>query len=62
MGAHLLTMHNVHHMLSLMRRTREAIIEDRYADFARDFFRKYFGDKGAPDWAREALAGVGIHV
>ncbi|CAF9913934.1 MAG: hypothetical protein HETSPECPRED_001699 [Heterodermia speciosa] len=29
-GAHLLTMHNVHYLLALMGRVREAIVEDRF--------------------------------
>lgn len=61
-GAHLLTIHNVHHLLSLMRRAREAILQDRYPAFAREFFRAYFGEEGSPDWARDALSGVGIEI
>lgn len=61
-GAHLLTMHNVHWMLSLMRRARQAIVEDRYPDFAKKFFEDYFGDKGAPGWAVEAMKGAGIDL
>jgi queuine tRNA-ribosyltransferase len=55
-------MHNVHHMLSLMRRVRNAILEDRYPEFCREFFAMYFGEKGAPGWAIEALKGVRIEV
>lgn len=61
-GAHLLTMHNVHWMLNLMKRARQAIIEDRYPAFASEFFKDYFPGKGAPQWAIDALAGVGIIV
>jgi queuine tRNA-ribosyltransferase catalytic subunit len=55
-------MHNVHHLLSLMRSARTAIVEDRYPDFVRSFFDRYFGDKGVPEWAVEALKGAGIDV
>ena len=61
-GAHLLTMHNVHHMLALMEAARAAIIEDRYPTFVRDFFGKYFNGKPAPQWAVDALKGVGIDL
>lgn len=61
-GAHLLTMHNVHWMLNLMKRARDAILEDRYADFARGFFKGYFPRKEPPGWAVEALKGVGIDI
>ena len=57
-----LTMHNVHHLLSLMRSARSAILEDRYPGFVKSFFDKYFGDKGVPKWAVEALRVVGIDV
>lgn len=63
-GAHLLTMHNVHYLLSLMRGIREAILEDSYPTFVRDFFqRMYDGDKSKiPSWAVTALQGVGIDL
>lgn len=55
-------MHNVHHLLELMRRARTAILEDRYPAFVKDFFATYFGGKPAPEWAVEALRGVGIEI
>lgn len=61
-GAHLLTMHNVHWMLNLMKRARTAILEDRYPAFARQFFIDYFGDKGPPRWAVDALKEVNIDI
>ncbi|KEF59909.1 queuine tRNA-ribosyltransferase [Exophiala aquamarina CBS 119918] len=61
-GAHLLTIHNVHHLLTLMRRTREAILKDAYPAFAREFFQSYFPEEGPPEWARDALKGVGIEI
>lgn len=61
-GAHLLTMHNVHWMLDLMKRARAAIVEDEYPAFARGFFRDYFLGKEAPGWAIDALRVVGIDL
>lgn len=61
-GAHLLTMHNVHWMLNLMKRARTAIMEDRYPAFAKQFFADYFGGKGPPIWAVGALMEVGIEL
>jgi len=55
-------MHNVHHLLSLMRSARNAILEDQYPVFIREFFSRYFGDKGTPSWAVIALKGVGIDL
>ncbi|KAL8927476.1 MAG: hypothetical protein Q9208_002281 [Pyrenodesmia sp. 3 TL-2023] len=63
-GAHLLTMHNVHHLLSLMRRIRAAIVEDRYPAFLRDFFALRYGNdmQKVPGWAVGALRGVGVDL
>ncbi len=63
-GAHLLTMHNVHYQLNLMRLAREAILEDRYPRFVRDFFEKLYNrDKEKyPVWAVTALKGVGVDL
>jgi queuine tRNA-ribosyltransferase len=63
-GAHLLTMHNVYYQLELMRSLREAIIEDRFPAFLRQFFMdRHDGDKTKyPDWAVEALRTVGVDL
>ncbi|CAA9961860.1 hypothetical protein PTMSG1_05237 [Pyrenophora teres f. maculata] len=63
-GAHLLTMHNVHYQLNLMRLAREAIMEDRYPQFVKGFFSTlYSGDKEKyPKWAVDALKGVGVDL
>ena len=62
-GAHLLTMHNVHYQLDLMRRAREAIIEDRYPAFVKDFFAALYDNSSKyPDWAVNALRGVGVDL
>jgi tRNA-guanine transglycosylase len=63
-GAHLLTMHNVWYQLELMRSVRRAIIEDRYPDFLKQFFRDlHGGDKlKYPDWAVEALRTIGVDL
>jgi len=63
-GAHLLSMHNVHYQLSLMRGVRNAIIEDRFPHFLKGYFRKlYAGDRSRyPDWAVEALRSVGVDL
>ena len=55
-------MHNVHHLLSLMRSARTAILEDRYPAFVHTFFLNYFGAQGPPGWAVVALKGVGIDL
>jgi tRNA-guanine family transglycosylase len=62
-GAHLLTIHNVHYQLDLMRRVREAIIEDRYPAFVKEFFAALYDNSSKyPDWAVNALRGVNVEL
>ena len=63
-GAHLLTMHNVHHLLKLMGRVRAAIIADRFPAFLRDFFKDRYGGlmSDVPMWAVTALRRVGVDL
>lgn len=62
-GAHLLSMHNVHYMLQLMGQAREAILEDRYPEFIREFFGKIYPRReDFPSWAVNALKGVGLEL
>ncbi|MCJ1348284.1 hypothetical protein MMC31_006515 [Peltigera leucophlebia] len=63
-GAHLVTIHNIHYILSLMTAARTAIIEDSYPTFLRTFFSKlYAGDKAKfPSWAVTALRQVGVDL
>ncbi|KAL8870011.1 MAG: hypothetical protein Q9198_007736 [Flavoplaca austrocitrina] len=63
-GAHLLTMHNVHYLLALMRRVRAAIVDDQYPAFLHAYFRKlYSGDiNKVPEWAVTALRSVGVDL
>ena len=41
LSSRLITIHNLHFLLNLMKNVREAIMEDRLLDFRRDFFEKY---------------------
>ncbi|ODM21613.1 putative queuine tRNA-ribosyltransferase [Aspergillus cristatus] len=62
-GAHLLTIHNVHYLLALMGSARQAIIEDRFPAFLREFFSKLYGDKSnSPEWVVGALRRVGVDL
>ncbi|KAL7274665.1 hypothetical protein RUND412_002428 [Rhizina undulata] len=63
-GAHLLTIHNVAFLLNLMARARQAIVDDRYPSFLKEFFSGWYeGDKGLyPKWAVDALRGVGVDL
>ncbi|KAI9682714.1 MAG: hypothetical protein M1829_006701 [Trizodia sp. TS-e1964] len=62
-GAHLLTIHNVHYLLSMMKLARTAIIEDRYPAFLRQFFARLYDTKDKyPAWAVTALSSVGVDL
>ncbi|KAJ5860739.1 uncharacterized protein N7529_008049 [Penicillium soppii] len=63
-GAHLLTIHNVHYMLNMMKNIRQAILDDQYPTYLRKFFSNiYGGDKTKfPEWAVGALRGVGVDL
>ncbi|KAK2693889.1 hypothetical protein QWA68_008335 [Fusarium oxysporum] len=62
-AAHLLTIHNVYYQLNLMRQIREAIMEDRFPTFVRQFFGWLYADKTEyPEWAVGALKGVNIDL
>ncbi|KAL9128206.1 MAG: hypothetical protein Q9217_003079 [Psora testacea] len=66
-GAHLLTMHNVHFLLNLMGNVREAILRDMYPHFLREWLGRYYGvDEGGrekwPAWVVEALRGVSVDL
>jgi len=41
LGLRLNSIHNIHFFLELTRKTREAILEDRFPEFYRDFFKRY---------------------
>ncbi|KAI9152072.1 Queuine tRNA-ribosyltransferase catalytic subunit [Paramyrothecium foliicola] len=68
-AAHLLSIHNVWYQLKLMSEVRDAIIEDRFPAYVRQFFKdRYTAESPAakdslyPSWAVEALKGVGVDL
>ncbi|MDO4778576.1 MAG: tRNA guanosine(34) transglycosylase Tgt [Tissierellia bacterium] len=48
LGARLLTIHNLHFLLNLMKNIRKSIIEDRFLEYKREFYKK-FGYEGGKD-------------
>ena len=58
------TIHNVHYLLTLMGRARQAIIEDRYPRFIRAFFGDLYSNDSSkyPMWAVIALKEVGVDL
>ena len=47
-----------------MKDARQAILDDRYPEFLRDFFRRLYTDngKGVERWAVDALKAVGVDL
>jgi queuine tRNA-ribosyltransferase len=47
----------------MMGKARDAILEDRFPAFLKDFFTKMYGEKAKiPEWIVGALRGVGVDV
>ena len=66
-AAQLLTQHNIAYMMRLVRSMREAILEDRYGEYCRDFVRMQFrgkenGGTDVPGWVVDALQAAGIEL
>lgn len=66
-GAHLLTMHNVHFLLNLMNDARNAINADRYPSFLKEWLCKYHGidvhgPSKWPGWMIDALRRAGVDL
>jgi len=63
-GAHLLSLHNVHHLLDMMDRVRKAIIADMYPQFLKSYFADLYDSNKSryPNWAVEALRSVGVDL
>eukprot|EP01135_Chromosphaera_perkinsii_P008576 Nk52_evm18s1401 gene=Nk52_evmTU18s1401 len=61
-SCHLLTIHNIAYQLGLMGRARDAILEDRFPQFVKDFMLKNFPEREYPQWIIESLASVNVHL
>ena len=57
----LLSVHNVYFQLQLMREIREAISENKFPQFVKDFMDELYPDE-KPKWIVESLASVNIDV
>ncbi len=45
-----------------MSRIRQAIIEQRFPDFIKDFVANYYQDKDIPQWITNSLKTVNIEL
>jgi len=59
----LLTQHNVSYMMRLVTRMRQAIMDQKYPDFCRQFLRAQFSNPNdIPSWAVDAMDAAGITI
>ncbi|CAF0821923.1 unnamed protein product [Rotaria sordida] len=61
-ACHLLTIHNVAYQMRLMSRIRQAIIEERFPEFIKEFVSNYYQDKDIPQWITNSLKSVNIQL
>ena len=62
LGPQLLTYHNIAYMMRLVRNMRQAIIEQRYPAFVKEFLITMFPQKNVPLWVVDALHSANIDV
>jgi queuine tRNA-ribosyltransferase len=48
--------------MRLMSRIRQAIIDQRFPDFIKEFVSNYFQDKDIPQWVTNSLQSVNIQL
>ena len=61
-AAVLMTYHNIAYTQRLTKQIREAITEQRFPAFVREFVQKHFPNGDTPVWVIESLNEVGIDV
>lgn len=60
-AAHLLSKHNIHFLLSLMRRMQNAIRDGKLDDFVKEFYRNWYEEEGKlPEFIQVGLELAGI--
>jgi queuine tRNA-ribosyltransferase catalytic subunit len=63
----LITQHNLAYMMSLVKNMRQAILEDRFAQYAVHFVHEQYpgkdaGGENVPGWVVDALGAAGISL
>jgi tRNA-guanine transglycosylase len=61
-ACHMVTIHNVAFQLRLMRNMRNAILEDTFPQFVKEFMSDNFPDGKYPGWVVSALAAVNVEL
>jgi queuine tRNA-ribosyltransferase len=58
----LLTQHNVTYMMGLGTRMRQAILDQTFPQFCREFLKKHFSSRSIPQWVQDAMEAAGISL
>jgi queuine/archaeosine tRNA-ribosyltransferase len=61
-GCHLLTIHNIHAMMSLMKQMRAAISDGVFPQFVDGFLLRQFPAGDVPRWVVDALREAGLDI
>jgi tRNA-guanine family transglycosylase len=61
-GCHLVSIHNIAFMCRFMASLRQSIVDGRFPDFVRGFFRAQHPDGKYPGWCVDALRDAGIEL
>jgi len=62
-ACHLLSIHNIHHHLDLMKRLQQASDDDKVQEFLDEFLLEQFGSKDKfPKWVTDAIEFAGLKV
>jgi hypothetical protein len=61
-GCTLLTIHNIHYMMTLMASVRLALREHRYPQFVIDFLHLHFPKFDYPSWVVESLSACSFEA
>ncbi|KAL1242973.1 Queuine tRNA-ribosyltransferase catalytic subunit [Trichinella spiralis] len=61
-GCHLITIHNLHYQIMLMKEIRQSIIEQRFDTFVKDTLKLHYPKEDYPTWLANSMQSVGIKL
>eukprot|EP00271_Cylindrocystis_brebissonii_P018210 TRINITY_DN5061_c0_g1_i1.p1 TRINITY_DN5061_c0_g1~~TRINITY_DN5061_c0_g1_i1.p1 ORF type:complete len:478 (-),score=28.56 TRINITY_DN5061_c0_g1_i1:207-1640(-) len=61
-GSHLISYHNIAHMMQMTKRMRKSIIDGYFPEFVVDFLQKQFPKGDVPSWVQDALEVAGVDI
>ena len=58
----LISIHNVHFLIHMLRDLRQAVLDGTAEDFSKKFLNDYFKAEGIPEWINEAMEYAGVQL